>query len=97
MIELNLVLGCFAERVPLPVLARAILERCLNAKQLDGWFEQVAEARYTRRLLFSSVFKLMTQVVLRQQPSIHAACRAAVGEIGMCGWSCPRADPAGCR
>ena len=83
MIELNPVLGCFAEWVPLPVLARAILERCLNAEQLDGWFEQVAEAQYTRRLLFSSVFKLMTQVVLRQQPSIHAACRAAVGKIGV--------------
>jgi hypothetical protein len=83
MIDLNPVLGCFAERVPLPVMARAILERCLNAEQLDGWFERAAEAQYTRRLLFSSVFKLMTQVVLRQQPSVHAACRAAVGEIGV--------------
>jgi len=83
MIELNPMLGYFAERMPLPVLARAILERCLSAEQLDGWFEQVAEAQYTRHLLFSSVFKLMTQVVLRQQPSIHAACRTALGEIGV--------------
>jgi hypothetical protein len=83
MITLNPVLGRFAERMPLPVMARAILERCLNAKQLDGWFKRVAQAQYTRRLLFSSLFELMTQVVLRQQPSVHAACRAAVGEIGV--------------
>ena len=83
MITMNPVLGRFAERMPLPVMARAILERCLNAKQLDGWFKRVAQAQYTRRLLFSSLFELMTQVVLRQQPSVHAACRAAVGEIGV--------------
>lgn len=81
MIELNPVLRCFAERAPLPVMVRAILERCLNAEQVNGWFERVAEAQYTRRLLFSSVFELMTQVVLRQQPSVHAACRAAVAEM----------------
>lgn len=83
MIELNPVLRCFAERAPLPVMVRAILERCLNAEQVNEWFERVAEAQYTRRLLFSSVFELMTQVVLRQQPSVHAACRAAVAEIGV--------------
>ena len=60
MIELNPVLRCFAERAPLPVMVRAILERCLNAEQVNGWFERVAEAQYTRRLLFSSVFELMT-------------------------------------
>ena len=52
-------------------------------EQVNGWSERVAEAQYTRRLLFSSVFELMTQVVLRQQPSVHAACRAAVAEIGV--------------
>ena len=83
LIELNPVLSRFAERTPLPVLARAVLERCLNPPELDAWFKQVAEAQYTRQLLFSTLFELMSQVVLRQQPSVHAAYRAAVGEIGV--------------
>ena len=83
LIELSPVLSRFAERTPLPVLARAVLERCLNPPELDAWFKQVAEARYTRHLLFSTLFELMSQVVPRQQPSVHAAYRAAVGEIGV--------------
>lgn len=83
VIELSPVLGRFTERTPLPVMARAVLERCLNPQELDTWFEQVAEAQYTRQLLFSTLFDLMSQVVLRQQPSVHAAYRAAVGEIGV--------------
>lgn len=83
LIELSPVLSRFAERTPLPVLARAVLARCLNPQELDAWFKQVAEAQYTRQLLFSTLFELMSQVVLRQQPSVHAAYRAAAGEIGV--------------
>jgi len=65
-IALNPILDSFAERTPIPVMARSVLERCLNAQQLDAWFETVAEAQYTRNLLFSTVFDLMTEVVFRQ-------------------------------
>ena len=58
--ELNPVLRRFAERAPLPVMARAVLERCLNAQLLDAWFEKTAERQYTRTRLFSSVYELMT-------------------------------------
>ena len=34
--ELNPVLERFAQRAPLPVMARAVLERCLNAEELDA-------------------------------------------------------------
>ena len=74
MIELNPVLRCFAERAPLPVMVRAILERCLNAEQVNGWFERVAEAQYTRRLLFSSVFGVgsgyVQKVVTSAKPAL---------------------------
>lgn len=82
-IELNPWLNRFAERTPMPVLARAVLERCLNPLELDAWLAQVAEAQYTRHLLFSTLFALMSPVVRRPQPSIHAAYRAAGGEIGV--------------
>lgn len=82
-IELSPLLDRLAERTPLPVLARAVLERCLNPPILDGGFAGVAEAQYTRHRLFSTWFALMSRVVLRQQPSIPAAYRAAVGEIAV--------------
>lgn len=71
------ILQRFADHFPIPTMARAMLERCLNPAPLDAWFETVAEGQYTRTLLFSTVFELMMQVVSRQQPSIHAAYQAA--------------------
>lgn len=81
--KLNPVLERFAQRSPLPVMARAVLHRCLNAEELDAWFEQVAQAQYTKSLLFSSVYELMTQVVLRQSNSVRAAWLAAEDEVGV--------------
>ena len=83
IVTLNPILQRLAERRPIPVMARGILERCLNPAQLDAWFGSVAEQQYTRTLLFSAVFDLMTQVVLRQQPSVNAAWQAAVETIGV--------------
>lgn len=82
-IALNPILERFAERTPIPVMARGVLERCLNAQQLDAWFETVAEEQYTRNLLFSTVFDLMTEVVFRQQPSVNAAYQARATDIGV--------------
>jgi len=75
--QLNPILQRFAECFPIPTMARAVLERCLNPQQLDAWFARIAEGQYTRNLLFSTVFELMMQVVSRQHPSVHAACQAA--------------------
>src|SRR5512144_3414021 len=83
IIKLNPILERFAERTPIPVMARGVLERCLNPPQLDAWFATVAEVQYTRRLLFSTVFDLMTQVVFRQQSSVHAAYQARIEAIGV--------------
>lgn len=80
---LNPILQRFAEHFPIPTMARAVLERCLNPQQLNAWFEQVAGGQYTRTLLFSTLFELMMQVVSRQQPSIHAAYQAAQEPIAV--------------
>ena len=55
----------------------------VGAEALDAWFEAKCTDQYTRQLLFSTLFGLMTQVVLRESPSVHAAYRARVGEIGV--------------
>lgn len=83
MLTLSPLLERFAERSPLPVLARGVLERCLDTAQLDAWFEAVAEQQYTRQLLFSQVYGLMTQVVFRHQPSINTAYQNAREALGV--------------
>lgn len=81
--NLSPILKRFVDRAPLPVMMRAVLERELDAVQLDRWFETVAQQQYTRKLLFSSLFELMTQVVLRQSGSIRAAWLQTEGEVGV--------------
>lgn len=49
----------------------------------DQWFEAVAGRQYTRKLLFSQVYNLMTQVVFRHQPSINTAYQNAVEPLGV--------------
>ncbi len=80
---LNPILQRFAEHFPIPTLARAGLERCLNPQQLNAGFEPVAEGQYTRPLLFSTLFELMMPVVSRQPPSIPAAYQAAQEPIAV--------------
>ena len=73
----------FIEKSPLSVMMRGLLERLLNPERLDEWFARVAEHQYTRELLFSSVFDLMSQVVCGTQRSVHAAYQASEEEIGV--------------
>jgi len=63
----------FVEESPISVMVRGTLERMLDAEALDAWYEQTADKQYTRKLLFSTVFDLMNQVVFCIKPSLHAA------------------------
>ena len=67
----------FIENAPLPVMVRALLEHTFHPERLDAWFEQTADAQYTRELLFSTLFELMSQVVCGVRRSVHDACQAA--------------------
>jgi hypothetical protein len=80
---LNPILRRFAEHFPIPTMARAVLERCLNPEQLDAWFDTLAGGQYPRTLLFSTLFELMRQIVSRQHPSVHAAYQAAKEPIAV--------------
>jgi IS4 transposase len=66
----------FAQDSPLSVMARGIIENALNPKLVDQLFEDVADIQYTKRLLFSSIVDLMSLVVCRIQPAVHAAYQA---------------------
>lgn len=71
----------FVQQSPLSVMVRGTLERVLGAEQLDWFYERTAQNQYTRELLFSTVYDLMSDVVFRHQPSVRAAYQARASEI----------------
>jgi IS4 transposase len=72
----------FVEKSPISVMVRGTLERVLGAEQLDAWFARTAQKQYTRTLLFSTVYDLLSQVVFRIKPSVRAAYRDHEDEVG---------------
>jgi hypothetical protein len=60
-----------------------MIERVLNPSQLDEWFSATAEQQYTKDLLFSTVFDIMSHVVYGKQPSVHAAYQASKADVGV--------------
>jgi IS4 transposase len=72
----------FSQDSPLSVMAQGIMENALNPQFLDQLFEDVAEKQYTHKLLFSTIVDLMSVVVCRIRPSIHAAFQARAETVG---------------
>jgi hypothetical protein len=70
------------DMAPMPLLARAALERALDPQPLDRLFDDHAERQYTRRLLLSSLVDLMALVVCRSQPSVRQAYAQLAGGLG---------------
>ena len=73
----------FVEKSPVSVMARGLLERVLDSQKINAIFERVANRQYTRELLFSIVFDLMSQVVCGSHKSLNAAYQASAQEIGV--------------
>ena len=73
----------FVNESPVTVMVGGLLERVLTSEPLDALFERTAEYQYTRELLFSSVFEMMSQVVCGIQPSVHAAYQASAPELSV--------------
>jgi Transposase DDE domain len=67
------ILQKFAEKTPIAVMVRGLLERLLNPTKLDSLFEAVCRVQYTKEILFSSIVSLMLQVVCKIRPNVHSA------------------------
>jgi hypothetical protein len=80
---LETIFAPFVKERPICVMARAILERLLDAPHLDALFARTAQQQYTRELLFSSLVQLMSEVVLGVHPTVHAAYQANKDAIGV--------------
>ena len=73
----------FIRESAVSVMVRGLMERMLNAEQMDEWFARTAEQQYTRELLFSSVLGLMVDVVCGVRSSLHRAYAAQSETIGV--------------
>lgn len=76
MLVLSEMFECFRAKLPMPLMAKLVLERALPPEKVDAWFEENRERQYTRNLLFSSVFELMSLVAVKVFPTTHAAYQA---------------------
>src|SRR5512133_3234478 len=58
------------------------MANALNPQVLDQLFEDAAEKQFTNKLLFSTIVDLMSVVVGRIRPSIHASFQARAETVG---------------
>ena len=72
----------FVDHSPISVMVRGTLERVLGADPRELWYARTARKQSTRDLSFSTIYDLMSQVVFRIQPSVHAAYRAQEAQVG---------------
>lgn len=64
-----------ADNSPVTMMVYGVLERLLDKKKMDEWFNMNCQTQYTRHILFSSLVFLMLNVVCRVRSSVHAAYR----------------------
>lgn len=63
----------FVVQRPCCVMYRALMEKIFSPASLDAMFREVAEVQYEKELLFSTLVEVVSQVVCRSSPSVHAA------------------------
>jgi hypothetical protein len=70
---LDTIFAPFVKERPICVMARAVLERLLDAQRLDALFARTAERQYTRELLFSVVLENsnVAQLASNRYLSVH--------------------------
>jgi hypothetical protein len=73
----------FVEKSPVTVIIRAMMEVVLADDFLDNLFDATAQKGYTRELLFSTLVKMMTEVVCSTRQSIGSVYKAMAEEIGV--------------
>jgi len=71
------VLNRFVAETPVAVMVQGTLRRVFADTTLDGLFERHARVQYTRELAFSTVTRLMIQVVMQKRRSLNDAYRHA--------------------
>ncbi len=71
------------EKSPVTVILRGLMEVVLAPDKLDELFEQTAQTGYTKEILFSTLVKMMTQVVCSVRQSMGSVYKGMSAEIGV--------------
>ena len=79
---LGKVFARFVEQSPISVMVRGTLERVLGAGQLDAWLARTAQKQYTRTVLCSPVYDILSHVVFRIKPAMRAADQDHQAQVG---------------
>jgi hypothetical protein len=77
------VFGPFIDESSVSVMFRGTLEAAFSSERLDRIFADVAERQYCGELAFSTCAELLSVVVTRIQPSVHAAYRKKRSDISV--------------
>ena len=73
----------FAAERPLATVTQMVLRRLLNAREVDELFCEHAESQYHRSLLFSSLTRLICDVVLSKYASVNAGFKKRQEQLGV--------------
>lgn len=73
----------FTDKSPVPVMARALMEKVFASDRLDQVFIENAQRQREGELLFSKVVDVMSLAVLKIQPSVCAAYEHKEHEVGV--------------
>jgi IS4 transposase len=80
---LSSALDRFLAQRPMCVMARGVLEHLLDPAHVDAVFAAAAGRGYQKELLFSALADLFADVVLRVEPSVHAAYQRREAGLGV--------------
>lgn len=69
-------LNRIAQKLPLTVMTRALLENVLSPEKLDVIFQKNVREQRSRKILFSFVVELMLLVACKIRPKVHSAYKA---------------------
>ena len=73
----------FAQKSPVTVMMRSLMEEVFRPERLDAIFAQHSKVQYQRELLFSSLVDLLSLVVCGIHPSVNAAYKSKAAEINV--------------
>jgi hypothetical protein len=77
------ILQRFIQKSPVCVMARAAIERIIDATLLNELFERHAHRQYTRDLTFAHVVELLCDVVYGIAPSVHASYQKRAHDLSV--------------
>jgi IS4 transposase len=81
--SLDSLIDRFARQAPVAAMVRGLMANILSAAELDAIFRDTASRQREGKLLFSAVVELLSLVVTKSHPSLHAAYQMHHDELGV--------------